>query len=127
MDRRSGAPTAMRLFEDVPLVYLHRDVVDFRKAINGLVVIIEQEMTLSPYAPALFVFCNRHRDKLKVVYWDETGFCLWYKRLEKARFIWPRKSKDETVVLNEEQLHWLLRGYDLSKMTPHQRLNYAAP
>ena len=116
----------MRLFDDVPAVYLHRDPVDFRKAINGLVVIIEQEMALSPYADALFVFCNRGRDKLKVVYWDETGFCLWYKRLEQAKFAWPRRSVDAVLALDEEQLHWLLRGYDVLKMTPHQRLIYGA-
>jgi len=116
----------MRLFHDVPAVYLHRDPVDFRKAINGLVVIVEQSMELSPYAPALFVFCNRRRDKLKIVYWDETGFCLWYKRLEKARFMWPRHSDEDVVSLTEEQLHWLLRGLDIMKMLPHQQLNYVA-
>ncbi len=116
----------MRLFHDVPAVYLHRDPVDFRKAINGLVVIVEQSMELSPYAPALFVFCNRRRDKLKIVYWDETGFCLWYKRLEKARFKWPRRSDEDVVSLTEEQLHWLLRGLDITKMLPHQQLNYVA-
>ncbi len=116
----------MRLFHDVPAVYLHRDPVDFRKAINGLVVIVEQSMELSPYAPALFVFCNRRHDKLKIVYWDETGFCLWYKRLEKARFKWPRRSDEDVVSLTEEQLHWLLRGLDITKMLPHQQLNYVA-
>ena len=116
----------MRLFHDVPAVYLHRDPVDFRKAINGLVVIVAQSMELSPYAPELFVFCNRRRDKLKIVYWDETGFCLWYKRLEKARFKWPRRANEGVVELTEEQLHWLLRGLDITKMLPHQQLNYVA-
>ena len=50
----------MRLFNDVPQVYLHREPVDFRKAINGLVLIIEGEMALSPYADALFLFCFGH-------------------------------------------------------------------
>ena len=116
----------MRLFHDVPQVYLHRDPVDFRKAINGLVVIIEQSMTLSPYEAALFVFTNRGRDKLKIVYWDETGFCLWYKRLEKAKFAWPRRAEDNVVTLTEEQLHWLLRGLDITRMTPHERLKYVS-
>ena len=57
----------MRLFEDVAQVYLHREPVDFRKAINGLVLIIEGEMALSPYADALFLFCNKQRDKMKAV------------------------------------------------------------
>ncbi len=114
----------MRLFHDVATVYLHRDPVDFRKAINGLVLIIEDAMTLSPYATALFVFTNRSRDKLKIVYWDETGFCLWYKRLEKARFAWPRRAEHNVVSLTEEQLHWLLRGLDITRMQPHEALKY---
>ena len=116
----------MRLFHDVPQVYLHRDPVDFRKAINGLVVIIEQEMALSPYSDGLFLFCNRSRDKLKAVYWDETGFCLWYKRLEEAKFHWPRRADEAVLTLTEEQLHWLLRGLDISRMRPHQQLRYGA-
>jgi len=93
----------MRLFQDVPQVYLHRELVDFRKAGNGLVLIIEGEMALSPYPDALFLLCNkqRNRDKMKVVYWDETGFCLWYKRLEKAKFQWPRKFEADMVELTE--------------------------
>ena len=47
-------------------IYLHRDSVDFRKSINGLVAIVEQEMQLSPFAPALFVFCNKNRDRIKM-------------------------------------------------------------
>ena len=70
----------MKMFVDVGEIYLHREFVDFRKSINGLVVIVEQEMQISPFSEALFVFCNKGRDKLKVVYWDQTGFCLWYKR-----------------------------------------------
>ena len=79
-------------FVNLPTVYLHRDVVDFRKSIDGLAAIVEQQMDLDPFADALYVFCNRHRDRLKVLYWDQTGFCLWYKRLEKAKFKWPRKA-----------------------------------
>lgn len=116
----------MRLFHEVPSVYLHRDPVDFRKAINGLVLIIEGEMELSPYSDALFLFCNRRRDKLKAVYWDETGFCLWYKRLEKAKFKWPRTFNDDVIELTEEQLHWLLRGFDLARMQSHATLKYDA-
>jgi hypothetical protein len=58
----------MRMFVDAGSIYLHRDAVDFRKSINGLVIIVEQEMELSPFAPALFVFCNKNRDRIKVLY-----------------------------------------------------------
>ena len=114
----------MRLFHDVPAVYLHREPVDFRKAINGLVLVIEHEMALSPYAEALFMFCNRSRDRLKIVWWDETGFCLWYKRLEQAKFLWPRRAQEPVLELTEAQLNWLLQGYDILRMVPHQRLHY---
>ncbi len=108
------------------MVYLHREPVDFRKAINGLVLIIEHEMALSPYADALFLFCNKQRDKLKVVWWDQTGFCLWYKRLEQAKFKWPRKLDEDVVELNEEQLHWLLRGLDITQMQTHPTMDFVA-
>jgi len=114
MAGRTGCGVAQaRLFEEVPAVYLHRDPVDFRKAINGLVVIIEQALDMSPFSGALFVFCNRRCDKLKVVYWDETGFCLWYKRLEKAKFKWPRQYQTSIMTLSESQWNWLLSGYDV--------------
>ena len=103
----------MKLLVDAGEVYLHRDAVDFRKSINGLVLIVEQEMALSPFADALFVFCNKSHDKLKLVYWDRTGFCLWYKRLEKDRFKWPRHSEEPVLNLTEQQWHWLLCGYDI--------------
>ena len=64
----------MRMFVDVSETYLYRDPVDFRKAINGLVELVEQQMALSPFADALFVFCNKGRDKLKVLYWIKPVF-----------------------------------------------------
>ena len=116
----------MKWFSDVPSLYLHRDPVDFRKAINGLSVIVEQEMGLSPYDECLFVFCNRSRDKLKVLHWDKTGFVLWYKRLEEAKFRWPHKALDSVVNVSEEELLWMLSGLDIMAMQGHKVLNYKA-
>ena len=99
-------------------IYLHHDPVDFRKAINGLSVIVSEAMNLSPCEKALFVFCNKQRSQLKVLYWDDTGFALWQKRLEQERFKWPRKHDDSTIRC------WLLRGVDISRLTPHQHLYY---
>ena len=107
-------------------IYLHRDVVDFRKSINGLMMVVEDEMKLSPFNGGLFIFCNRARDKLKALYWDETGFCLWYKRLEKDKFKWPRKSNESLISLTEQQWNWLLSGLDLTKMQTHQPVFYEA-
>ena len=116
----------MRALCEFSSVYLHRDVVGFRKSINGLSVIVEQDMGLSPYDAALFVFCNKRRDELKILYWDKTGFSLWYKRLEQDKFKWPKKSLSEVVTLSSEQMDWLLRGFDISKIQPHASQQYGA-
>jgi len=116
----------MKMFVDINDIYLYRDPVDFRKAINGLSLIVEQQMQLSPFIDALFVFCNKKRDKLKVLYWDKTGFCLWYKRLEKDKFKWPKKHEHEVMTLSEEQWHWLLSGFDINKLKGHQPLYFTS-
>lgn len=110
--------------QDIP-IYLHRDVVDFRKSINGLSVIVDEAMGLSPFDSGIFVFCNRRRDKLKVLYWDSTGFALWYKRLEKDRFKWPHKISDATITLTAEQWDWLLRGLNFLDIKPHQSWTFS--
>jgi transposase len=112
----------MKMWVDAPAIYLHREAVDFRKSINGLVMMVEQEMNLSPFAEAIYVFSNKAYDKIKVVYWDKTGFCLWYKRLEKDKFKWPVRYSGQTMTLSAEQWHWLLSGYDI---IGHQPLQYA--
>ena len=102
-------------------VWLYNDVVDMRKSIDGLSALVEQQLELSPMSEALFVFCNRQRDKIKILYWERNGFVLWYKRLEKQKFHWP-KHLDDHQQLTGEQLNWLLDGFDVFRHPPHQRL-----
>ncbi len=111
----------MKMFTSVPEVFLYRDFVDFRKSINGLAAIVEQQMQLSPLNGSVYVFCNKGRDKLKILYWDKTGFALWYKRLEKDKFKWPTTLTNELLTLSEQQLHWLLNGFDV---LGHQAISY---
>lgn len=111
----------MKMFVDPGTIYLHRDPVDFRKSINGLAAIVEQEMELSPFADALFVFCNRNRDRLKVLYWDRTGFALWYKRLEREKFKWPHGYRGAVMTLDATHWQWLLSGFDV---LGHEPLEY---
>ena len=73
-----------------------------------LVAIVEGELERDAYTGALFLFCNKAKDKLKVVYWDKTGFALWYKRLEKQKFKWPNKATLQEFELSPQQLDWLL-------------------
>ena len=114
----------MQMFVAPFAVYLHREPVDFRKAINRLALIVEREMQLSPLSGAVYVFCNRRRDKLKILYWDRSGFCLWVKRLEEERFKWPKGWDTEVIALEEQQFHGLLSGYDITRMQGHKALHY---
>ena len=93
-------------------VYLYRGVVDMRKSIDGLSAIVEQELGLDPFAPQLFVFCNRARDKIKVLHWERSGFVLWYKRLEKGTFRFP-EATGESMEVEAAELALLLEGIDL--------------
>jgi transposase len=102
-------------------VFLHRDPVDMRKGINGLLAIIQIAQMGDWKSNALFVFCGKRRHTLKVLYFDRTGFCLWMKRIERDRFRWP-KSEQNVVKMSPEQLDFLLEGYDLSKMKPFAKL-----
>jgi transposase len=110
---------------DLERVYVYRHAVDMRKAVNGLVILVESVLCLDPFSSQLFVFCNRRRDILKMVWWERNGFCLWIKRLEKERFKWPVHLEGDVLTLNGQQLNWLLDGYDLSVMRPHRALRYA--
>ena len=114
----------MKMFIQTSAVYLHREPVDFRKQIDGLAAIVELTMKQSLSSGALFVFCCKQRNKLKLLYWDNTGFCLWYKRLEHDKFKWPKKHELSTIQINEEQLHWLLRGLDITAIKPHKNIKF---
>lgn len=114
----------MRPSDDLPEVYVCLQPVDFRKGINGLSILVEAELELDPFSERLFVFTNRKRDKVKVLYWEGSGFCLWMKRLEQERFKWPAFLGGEVATVTGQQLNWLLDGIDLRYVRPHQRLDY---
>jgi transposase len=114
----------MRPSADLPRLYLCREPVDFRKGMQSLAVLVEQSLGLDPFAETLYVFTNRRRDAVKCLYWERNGFCLWHKRLEQERFKWPRHLGGEVITLCGQELNWLLDGYDLRHLTPHEALNY---
>lgn len=91
-------------------VYLACGYTDMRKSINGLMSIVEGSFQLDPFSEALFVFCNRSRDRLKILQWDGDGFWLHFKRLEKGHFRWPQPGGESTMTLSAEELSILLGG-----------------
>jgi transposase len=112
----------MRMFVDPRAVYLYPKTVDFRRQFNGLALIVEQELDVPLMSGALFVFTNRTRKRLKILYWDNTGLAMWSKRLEKDMFKWP-SSKQAAISLTEQQLNSLLGGFAIHG---HQPLFYAS-
>ena len=105
-------------------VYLACEHVDMRKSIDGLSLLVSSHFIKNPADGALYVFCNRGRNKIKILYWDINGFCLWYKRLEKSRFCLPVHDGD-VCILESRQLEWLLAGLDITKIKGHPRLTYS--
>ena len=110
----------------IELVYLCRQPVDFRKSIDGLSALVERELLLNPFAGALYVFVNRTRTRIKVLYWHRNGFCLWQKRLERDKFVWPRDANEVTRAISLQEFGWLLEGFDLWKNKPHETLRFSA-
>lgn len=91
-------------------VYLACGHTDMRKSIDGLSAIVEGSFKLDPFNGALFVFCNRSRNRVKILEWEGNGFGLYFKRLEKGHFRWPNPGEDATMTLSGEELSILLGG-----------------
>lgn len=102
-------------------VYLAIGPTDLRKSIDGLAVLVQEGFNLDPFTTALFVFCNRKKDKVKILQWQHNGFWLYYRRLEKGRFIWPEGKKD-LAPISRRELNWLLDGLPLNQQLAHREV-----
>jgi len=106
-------------------VYLALGITDMRKSINGLSILVSEQLELDPFSGHLFAFCNRKRNMLKILYWDRNGFCLRHKRLEKHSFKWPT-VKMEMMTIGKRELAWLMDGLEIHQTEAHSRLKYSA-
>ena len=105
-------------------VHLCREVVDFRKQMRGLSVLVQEELELDPFSSHLFAFCNRRRDHVRVLYWERNGFAMWQKKLESDKFPWSREADQGVLELSGRELNWLLDGMNVFAMKPHAALFY---
>lgn len=103
----------------VDKVYLACGPTDLRKSIDGLAVLVKECFELDPFSNCLFVFCNKSKDKLKILQWQHNGFWLHYRRLERGKFQWPAAENTTTVSIDQRQLRWLLDGLDLVQKKAH--------
>ena len=96
-----------------------------RKSVNGLSIMVSEHIGKDPLSGHLFVFCNRRKNILKILYWERNGFCLWYKKLEKELFRWPQ-NEDEVLEITSRELRWLLDGLDLNQPRAFNEEQYSA-
>lgn len=101
-------------------VYLACGNTDLRKSIDGLAVLVKEAFDLDPFSQCLFVFCNRNRDKLKILQWEHNGFWLFYRRLERGRFDWPATEKSDAISISYREFRWLLDGLSIKQNRAHK-------
>ena len=94
-------------------IFLCRDPVDFRKAHDGLVAIIRDQLGEDVFSGGIFVFLNKRRDRVKLIVWDRNGLWLHYKRLERGTFKGVSMSSENKVAMTRAELSMLLEGIDL--------------
>lgn len=105
-------------------VFLYRLPTDMRKSFHGLVALTESSLMQDPLSGSLFVFVNRRRDRIKILYWGQTGFCIWYQQLQKGTYQLPDEASLEerqAVEVTRSQLSLILDGIDLSSARQRMR------
>jgi transposase len=96
--------------------------IDFRCQIDGLVILIADQLELKPTSGQLFLFRNRKANKIKMLWWDRNGFCLLYKRLERGKLIFP-PINEAIMELTRDQMSWLLSGLNILEHKPFPEIN----
>ena len=103
-------------------IYISTANADMRKGLDGFASIVEQKFRLNAMSNAMFVFHNRHCDKLKILYWDGDGYCLLYKRIEYGKFHFPKSFSGDTFTVSHEELDWLMHGLHIEEMRHYNSL-----
>lgn len=103
-------------------VFIFLGPADMRRSFDGLAAMVREIVRRDPLSGHLFVFFNRRRDRVKILFWDRTGLCLWYKRLEEGVFKLP-VSSEPSVEVTSTELSLILEGIDLARA--HRQKRYA--
>lgn len=105
-------------------IWLYTEATDMRKSFNGLSALVRSKLLENPLAGQLFVFCNRRRTHIKLLYFDGSGYCIWMKRLEQGLFHF-NKNAGEKVSLSWVELQMVISGIDTQNITQYKRYNHA--
>ena len=107
-------------------IWFCRQPTDMRKSFNGLSALVKNQLKENPLSGELFVFVNKRKTLMKILYFEDTGYCLWFKRLEAGVFQLP-SSDGEKIQLNYTQLKLILDGIDIHKISQRKRYRYTPP
>ena len=109
-----------RIFENIESLYLACGVTDFRNQITGLSILVKEKFSLNPASPSsIYIFCNRRRNAIKALTYDQNGFLLVTKQLMgDMKFQWPRTPK-EIRQISQQQIRWLLEGLEIEPKKAH--------
>ena len=107
-------------------IFLAIEPTDMRKGFDGLSLLVRDRIAQDPLSGHLFVFRNRRRDRIKILYWDRDGLALWYKRLEKGTFRFP-EATDGRIEVTPAELAAVLEGIDLRHARRQARFSLPAP
>lgn len=105
-------------------IWLYSAITDMRKSFNGLITLTRQRLNEDPLCGDLFVFINRRKTHIKILYFDGSGYCIWLKRLEQGQFNYPASVHCKQP-LSDTQLRWLLEGIEVKKYRQYKR--YSMP
>lgn len=109
-----------------PTIYLHSLPTDMRKSFDGLTGLVRGTFGSDPADGSLFLFMNKRRDRIKVLWWDGDGYVLWYKRLEQGTFeTVPSRCGEDRVQIDQTQLAMILRGVHLESVRRRKRYRRA--
>lgn len=100
-------------------IYIATTPLDMRKSINGMTSIVTGVLKKDVFKGALFVFCNKRGDKIKIFYWDRNGYCFWYKRLERGVFRLPKVTSGNAYSVSSSELNLILEGIELTHRQRH--------
>ena len=95
-------------------IYLACGYTDMRKSLDGLAALVQESFGMDPFAPTLYLFCGKRRDRIKALLWEGDGFVMLYKRLENGNFKWPRSS-EEVRPLSWKEFNWLMDGLEVDQ------------
>ncbi len=103
-------------------IFLCTQHADLRKSFDGLAQLVREFLGVDPLSGHLFVFCNKRRDRLKLLYWDRDGYAIWYKRLEQGSYRFPSvPGTDDGIEVAAADLALILDGIDLDSVKRHKR------